>query len=77
MGAKPLDAAQIFGGCILLIMGTIGILEARFALLHHTVVWWTRQNNTTWVDPWLATVGFGILLLLGIFLLVDAIRRRR
>jgi hypothetical protein len=53
------------------------LLGARLALLHHTdVEMWVGRVGHTQMNPWQATGMFGMCFVLGLVLLVGAIRKK-
>jgi ABC-type nickel/cobalt efflux system permease component RcnA len=63
---------------VLIVIALAGLLRASFALLHHQTFYWTWiRANLTWLNPWQAIIGFGLILGLGLYILIRAIRDRR
>jgi hypothetical protein len=63
---------------VLIVIALAGLLRACFALLHHQAFYWTWiRANLTWLNPWQAIVGFGLILGLALYILIYAIRGRR
>jgi hypothetical protein len=77
MSAKASFAGQLSLGLLMVALGILGQLRAHDALLQHTVVWRRRLANASWMDPWQATVAYGFILVLGVFLVVHAIQKSR
>jgi hypothetical protein len=71
MSVRPLAKAQVFAGALCLFLGLLLISRARFAYLHHTLVW-----GKTWMDPIQAAVAGILCLLIGGYALGDAIVKR-
>jgi hypothetical protein len=66
------------GAGVVILLGFLGLLRACLMLLHHQTIWWTWiRGNRTWLNPWQAIVGFGLVLVIGICTLISAIRGRR
>jgi hypothetical protein len=69
---------QTFLGSAMILAGIAGLLRARLALQNHTVMWGHgRLSNWTWLDPWQAMLGYCLAFLVGLFCVIDAIRRQR
>jgi putative Mn2+ efflux pump MntP len=64
-------------GLIMVSIGIAGFWRIRFALLHHTFMWWTGRGGPTWIAPWQATLASGLFFFLGVYCLADAFQKRR
>jgi hypothetical protein len=63
-------------GIILILLSLFGLWQARLALLHHTVLY-SAWMDGRWMNAWQAVAAFILLLLLGLFVLVAALRKIR
>jgi glucose dehydrogenase len=73
---KPLRG-QILGGIGLAMFGLLMLWRARFAMVHHTVLFPRDPSwgKSAWMDPWQAIAVTGICVILGLVLLLDAVKR--
>jgi hypothetical protein len=63
---------------VLIVIALAGLLRACIALFHHQTLYWTWiRANPTWFNPWQGIVAFGLVLGLGLYILIYAIRNRR
>jgi hypothetical protein len=77
MSAKA-GRSQFVGGLVLLLFGLSMLWKARLGFLRHTVlVPRSRWVNAAWMNPWQAIAVAVICFVLAVFLVVDAIRKRR
>jgi hypothetical protein len=76
MNPQSVPNVQVFVGVMLTLLGLIVISDARFAYLHHTIVWWRQRGHDTWLYPGQAMLGGALLLLVGTYCLADAIIRK-
>jgi hypothetical protein len=76
MSAKGFARGQFFFGLAIVLLAVLSLLRARLALLHHTdVEMWIGRVGHTQMNPWQAMVAFSLCLVLGLVLLVNAIRK--
>lgn len=69
--------AQLLAGILLAILGMIGLSRALQALAYGTPLSGWVRGNLTWLDPRQAALGFTLLLSGGVYLAIDAWRKRR
>jgi len=78
MPSKTSPGCLAIAASLLLLLGMVGLWQAFVALAHHTVIWTVvRGNNRTWFDPWQAIALYGLVFGMGLYLLIDAIRKRK
>jgi hypothetical protein len=71
MNGRPIAKAQVFAGALCVFLGLLLVSGAWPAYLHHTLVW-----AKTWMSPIQAAVAGSFCLLIGGYILVDAIIKK-
>jgi putative Mn2+ efflux pump MntP len=61
-------------GVILLLAGVGFVWQGRSGLLYHTAIYF---KGPSWVGPWEAIIGGGLLTLLGLVFIIGALREKR
>ncbi len=79
MSAKKALRGQIFGGIGLVLFAFYMLWRARFALLHHTVLFprYPSFGKGAWLNPWQAVAVAAICFILGAVLVINAARERK
>jgi hypothetical protein len=78
MSAKGFPRGQLLFGVLIVFAATLSLLRAGFALAHHTdVEMWVGRVGHNRMNPGQAFLVFGLCLAFGLFLLIDALRKRR
>ncbi len=79
MSANRAIRNQTLGGIGLVLFGLLMLWRARWALVHHTVLVprYPSWGKSAWMNPWQAVAVAVICSILGVVLLVDALRKRR
>jgi hypothetical protein len=70
---------QRLGGIGFVFFGLLMLWHARWALLHHTMLFprYPSWGKSAWMDPWQAVAVGAICFILGVVLVIDAVRKRR
>lgn len=78
MSAKGFARGQFLAGLAIVLLAIVSLLRATFALLHHTdVEMWIGRVGQTRMNAWQATLAFGICFVLGLILLLSALRKKK
>ncbi len=70
---------QALGGIGLVLFGFLMLWNARWALLHHTILFrrYPSWGRSAWMNPWQAIAVAAICFILGAVLVIDAVRKKR
>lgn len=63
-------------GIILMVLALNGLWQARLALLHHGLLY-SFWNPASWMNPWQAVAAFALLLIIGLLVLLTALKRMK
>jgi len=64
--------AQLLAGVTMLLLAVIALVKGAWALIHHMPVYFRGPQS-----PWQAVVGGGICFAIGIYIVHNAIRKRK
>jgi putative Mn2+ efflux pump MntP len=68
------DLGWAVAGGMFLLVGLIFLWQGRSALLYHTPIYF---KGPSWLNPWQAIIGGSLFSVLGLFMVVGAIRGRK
>jgi hypothetical protein len=78
MARDSSPGCMIVVASILILLASLRLVRAVAALVHHQIYYWGWVRwNPTFLNPWQAIVGFGLILVVAIYLFVTALRELR